>query len=1368
MQHKIMSWNVIFVKICLLAWAVFIQYCSGANQCPEVASSVGTEFLFGVIGGPSSTSSQTLYIHITAMTDTPAKVRITSPFNNFDNQYTVSNWTIQSMSYTHIQTGTGSQFKGIEINSDVNISVAVFPAYSDYTEGFLVLPTAALSTRYVAASYHPSSYNNEILVAGVDSNSDISINYTTNGKSYSTQNVRLQKFETYQLAVSRDVSGAVITSNKPVAVFSGSANSQIPVGIGGTEYIVEQMVPTKYWSTQFIVPPIYPHNYFIVKVFVEEDNTEIHYYNSTKHFAAYMDQGEHVEILFGSDPTVILSNKPIYVVQYCLDNENMYGQPFMTISQGLSQYESMYKFVTELYSGQASTVAITIKRNNSSGLLLNGKTMASWSAKSIPVAHPMDDYVTIFVNVSYNSLYRLHHTGGMKFGATLYGRLSNSYAYGYPLQLSLPNADCTIDHNISPTSGPIYPYTDSSHGSHGNYITGNGTWCFQCDNMSHLQYCDTVTRCQTQDESCYVQRYTRSNKVHLYRSGCMNKDACQSYADQVQCQECCHGSFCNVVGCGDDGLPNFDRRGPFCFDCEHQGEEGCQTVQMCRPDQVCKIEKYEWGSSYHYIMGCAEQQTCGSKRDVRETHARHAPVCSHCCHSDFCNMNCTAAHALQVVASVGTEFMFGVIGTSNTSIHNLYLVIVPVTNTAANVRITAPFNNYNRQISVTNSKVINLSNALIQVESGSQFKGIEINSDSNISVAVLPAYSYYTEGFLLLPTSALSTRYVAASYHPYGSYNSEVLVAGVDINTDVCINYTTNGISYNTKTVRLQKYETYQLSANYDLSGTVISSNKPVAVFSGSAYSQIPVGVGGSEYIVEQMIPTKYWTNMYIAPPIYPHNYFIVRIFADDNNTEMHYYNSTNHFTAYMNRGSKLEILFGSDPAVLISNKPVSVVQYCTDNENMYGNPFMTTVQGISQYVDSYKFKTESYDSLDGALAITVNKHNASGLTLNGRSMSSWNAKTISVASPMEDYLTLFINVSYNTFFNLHHTGGIKFGATLYGLLGDSMAFGYPLKLALSGQDCAQNPVSTSNTPDYARSTPVYSSNHSDGNKQEYDIGNGTWCFECEDMLHIQYCDKVTKCHNESEVCYVQKYTRNQGLHLYRSGCIGKSVCQAAEDPLHCQQCCNGNFCNIVGCGDDALPTFHDRGPFCFDCAHKGENDICQTVHMCRPDQVCKIDKYEWGSGFHYVMGCAEQLECKSKRDTRSQQARYAPVCSHCCHSDFCNCNMNCTTSQFPQIIVQLMEFALVHDYTFLFGLESVTLEQRLVDYAVVVCGLFARSYPILQNYLNTDARQRRLVATIKYLPVAGPGIAIFSVTMGPGSRYNVKPVVSSAFRYHQ
>ncbi|XP_053388413.1 uncharacterized protein LOC128551540 [Mercenaria mercenaria] len=191
--------------------------------------------------------------------------------------------------------------------------------------------------------------------------------------------------------------------------------------------------------------------------------------------------------------------------------------------------------------------------------------------------------------------------------------------------------------------------------------------------------------------------------------------------------------------------------------------------------------------------------------------------------------------------------------------------------------------------------------------------------------------------------------------------------------------------------------------------------------------------------------------------------------------------------------------------------------------------------------------------------------------------------------------------------------------------------------------ECTENPITTTTTMSSV-SAPVQpesttSIQHGSGGQQGYEIGNGTWCFQCEDMTHLQFCDIVTRC-NSNEVCYIQKYTRSHKFHLFRSGCMHANKCHSLEDLIGCQQCCHGNFCNVMGCGDDGLPNFDSRGPICFDCAHQGQDDFCQSVHMCRPDQVCKIEKFEWGSDYHYVMGCADDQVCISKRDI---QARYAP-----------------------------------------------------------------------------------------------------------------------------
>ncbi|XP_053380360.1 uncharacterized protein LOC128548862 [Mercenaria mercenaria] len=480
------------------------------------------------------------------------------------------------------------------------------------------------------------------------------------GKRNINRTFQLQKFQAYQFQAKNDIGGSIVTSNKPVAVFSGSVSASVPVGIGDYQYLVEQMTPTNYWTTRFIVQPIYPRRHFVVKLFANQDNTEVHYINSTNHFAVYMNKRTLVELLFSTDPVTVLANKPISVIQYGHDGDNMDGDPFMSTTQGIAQFQNSYKFVTQNYHPRGSnTVAITILKNSTGGLLLNGHNVSYWNAKDVSASPPMDQYITLFVNVSYNSYYHLHHSSGIKFGAVIYGRVSKSAAYGYPLQLSFTDGDCqttmytgtttvtkSVHYNSTIQGATMYTQTTAvTKALYYNSTTqgDKGRWCFRCDGMTHLQYCDWVERCQTEDEVCYVQSYSRSSHGNLYRSGCINPQQCTSGDGNGSCVQCCNDNFCNSKGCGDTGFQQLGQRGPICFDCTHMGEhETCNTVQLCSANQVCMIEKYKWGESdLHNKMGCSDAQACASRRSVRGLAARHSPVCSHCCHTDFCNMNCT-------------------------------------------------------------------------------------------------------------------------------------------------------------------------------------------------------------------------------------------------------------------------------------------------------------------------------------------------------------------------------------------------------------------------------------------------------------------------------------------------------------------------------------------------------------------------------------------------------------------------------------------------------------------------------------------------------------------------------------------------------
>ena len=79
-----------------------------------------------------------------------------------------------------------------------------------------------------------------------------------------TQTVTLNKGETYLLrdladnffAHGPDLTGSIITSTKPVAVFGGNRATFIPNQFFAADHLVEQLPPTNTWGREFVTMPL--------------------------------------------------------------------------------------------------------------------------------------------------------------------------------------------------------------------------------------------------------------------------------------------------------------------------------------------------------------------------------------------------------------------------------------------------------------------------------------------------------------------------------------------------------------------------------------------------------------------------------------------------------------------------------------------------------------------------------------------------------------------------------------------------------------------------------------------------------------------------------------------------------------------------------------------------------------------------------------------------------------------------------------------------------------------------------------------------------------------------------------------------------
>ena len=315
-------------------------------------------------------------------------------------------------------------------------------------------------------------------------------------------------------------------------------------------------------------------------------------------------------------------------------------------------------------------------------------------------------------------------------------------------------------------------------------------------------------------------------------------------------------------------------------------------------------------------------------------------------------------------------------------------------------------------------------------------KGIRITANKPISVygyAWILRLQYVGEGFLGLPVDILGKEYIvptqATTHSLLERSVAQVQVVAQEDNTQVSFmlrlprggrvhygdRYLYSGDLINTT---LNDLEVFQVQGDSDLSGTVVTSSKPIAVFSG-AY----VFTGHS---VEQIPPVSVWRKEFITIPA-PNNFggdhFL--IIASKDNTDV---NVDWQRKGTLNKGDKYKIYVPSKKTSLITTSNPSLVVQNTGS--FFTSPSMSIVPPTQCAWNDY---TVYVPGVDVYVNVIIDTASRSGLSvkgpvasgpfkwetlLRGRSLGSLHLKTAGVYLIYHnDLLVNFTSVMYGTFF---------------------------------------------------------------------------------------------------------------------------------------------------------------------------------------------------------------------------------------------------------------------------------------------------------------------------------------------------------------
>jgi len=439
-------------------------------------STEGTDFWFGFMQNRSNYTDH--YLEITITSSMGAEITVTyGPGETLYGKYSVgpNASTPIRIEYNLLESNgsENNENKGIHVVSTNPVNVYALNYRTQSADVAVIYPTEALGTEYFAMCYSPrytsgNESNSEFLIVATEDNTTVNITPTKRTDQGKPANVlfsvTLNKGQSYQVQSSNtdatgmeDLTGSSVTSNKPIAFFSGSKATTIPFS-GYTDHsydhLFEQIPPTITWGKEFYVVPLKLRTKDTYRILAAENGTvvKIEGTNTTK----TLNKGEFYEFELASASRII-STRKILLAQFCrsqkADESYGVGDPFMII---LSPVVQKIKDVTFVAYESAkikdifyvNVITLTSEVGN---ITLDGLSISSSFA-----AFPYSDYsyAQVKIRSGVHTLKNINENGGFLAYVYGFGNSGSTESYGYGVGFNL-DVQISIDGNWKTTTPMI-------------------------------------------------------------------------------------------------------------------------------------------------------------------------------------------------------------------------------------------------------------------------------------------------------------------------------------------------------------------------------------------------------------------------------------------------------------------------------------------------------------------------------------------------------------------------------------------------------------------------------------------------------------------------------------------------------------------------------------------------------------------------------------------------------------------------------------------------------------------------------------------------------------------------------------------------
>jgi hypothetical protein len=345
-------------------------------------------------------------------------------------------------------------------------------------------------------------------------------------------------------------------------------------------------------------------------------------------------------------------------------------------------------------------------------------------------------------------------------------------------------------------------------------------------------------------------------------------------------------------------------------------------------------------------------------------------------------------------------------------------------------------------------------------------RSILVEADDDITLYGVNIRSKSADAFLGLPADVLTQRYIVLGYPNgfssfgggggggvYDTPSQFAVIATQDGTTlqvtppgGLPINGRTGGVPF---TVLLDRGQVFfgqaDLGFPWDVSGTELLANKPVAVFAGNKRTSIPTRVGNyRDHLVEQLPPLDAWGKSALATPHFVVNptssdTAVVRVLAAYRGTDVTVTDAIGSNTYTLSTGVSMEIPL-LRPMSIVATQPILVAQYehSVGTFQGIGDPFMMLVPPPEQFDTAYAFQSivhQEFPAQYHYINVVIPPQGRASLRLDGNAVAG-------VFRPIPGSLYEYAQVRLQP--GSHYIrSDSAFGLYVYGF-GDANSYGYP------------------------------------------------------------------------------------------------------------------------------------------------------------------------------------------------------------------------------------------------------------------------------------------------------------------------------------